>query len=166
MFLKRLVLTCSLLSVAGFATAEMQIGIIDLRAALLGSESAKSFSTQMEKDFADDDARIRKVGEEAQKLQQRLQKDGAIMSESEKEKAQAELEEKVQEFNFLKNKFQNSVAKREELFVNQSKPKVDAAIKKLAADNDLDLVLPKTVAVFSAPALDITDKLIEELNKQ
>ncbi|MAM89155.1 OmpH family outer membrane protein [Allohahella sp. A8] len=166
MFLKRLVLTCSLLSVAGMAAAETKIGIIDLRAALLGSESAKSFSTQMEKDFADDDARIRKVGEEAQKLQQRLQKDGAIMSESEKEKAQAELEEKVQEFNFLKNKFQNSVAKREELFVNQSKPKVDAAIKKLAADNDLDLVLPKTVAVFSAPALDITDKLIEELNKQ
>jgi outer membrane protein len=144
--------------------AEQRVGVVDFRTALLSSDAAKRFGEQLKKDFADEEARLREVGESAQKLQDRLKKDAAIMSESERTKLSSELEEKAQEFNFLKKKYQNAISKREEQFLQESKPKVDEAIRMIARDEKIDFILPSKVVVYANPGLDLTAKLVEALN--
>lgn len=146
------------------AQAEQRIGVVDFRTALLSSEAAKQFGEQLKKDFADEEVRLREVGESAQQLQERLKKDTAIMSDSERNKLAEELEEKAQEFNFLKKKYQNAISKREEQFLQESKPKVDDAIKAIAEQEKIDIILPSKMVVFADQELDLTAKLVEALN--
>jgi len=149
---------------AATSYAEQRIGVVDFRTALLSSDAAKRFGEQLKRDFADEEARLREVGESAQKLQDRLKKDAAIMSDSERTKMSSELEEKAQEFNFLKKKYQNAISKREELFLQESKPKVDEAIRTIAKKEKLDIILPTKLVVYANQGLDLTSKLVDALN--
>ncbi|OZG70572.1 hypothetical protein BTA51_25410 [Hahella sp. CCB-MM4] len=161
-----LILTAVLSTMAMAASAEQKIAVVDFRTALLSSKAAKAFGEQLKKDFVDEEQRLREVGENAQKLQDRLKKDAAIMSESERTKLSTELESKAQEFNFLKNKYQNAISKREEQFLQESKPKVDEAIREIAEKEKIDLILPSKLVVHASSGMDITAKLIEALNSK
>ncbi len=159
-----IVLAALLSATAFMANAEQKIAVVDIRTALLSTKSAKAFGNTLKKDFQDEEQRLREVGEAAQKLQDRLKKDAAILSDVERSQLNSELEGKAQEFNFLKNKYQSAIAKREELFLQESKPKVDEAIKKIAEKENIDLILPSKLVVHANADIEITAKLIEALN--
>ncbi|WP_375171200.1 OmpH family outer membrane protein [Marinobacter sp.] len=147
------------------AMAETRIGVVDLRQALFSSNDAKSFSETLQRDFAGDEAKVREVQEQARKLKERLEKDGAMMNESEREKLAAEFQEKVKEFNFLKQRLDSTVAQRKQAFVEQARPEVDAAVEELLKENDLDLILPSEAVVYVKPELNLTPQLLEKLNR-
>ncbi|MEA1079093.1 OmpH family outer membrane protein [Marinobacter qingdaonensis] len=147
------------------AMAETRIGVVDLRQALFSSNDAKSFSETLQRDFAGDEAKVREVQEQARKLKERLEKDGAMMNESEREKLAAEFQEKVKEFNFLKQRLDSTVAQRKQAFVERARPEVDAAVEELLKENDLDLILPSEAVVYVKPELNLTPQLLEKLNR-
>lgn len=145
--------------------AETRIGVVDLRQALFSSTDAQAFSGQLQKDFADDEANVRAVQDEARQLKERLEKDGAMMNESERNKLGAEFQEKVKEFNFLKQRLDSTVAGRKQTFLESARPEVDAAVKELLEENDLDLILPSEAVVYAKPDMDLTSELLEKLNR-
>ncbi|PAV24836.1 periplasmic chaperone for outer membrane proteins Skp [Tamilnaduibacter salinus] len=145
--------------------AETTIGVVDLRRALFSSEGAQSFSEKLQGEFADDEKKVRQAQQEAKKLKQRLEKDGAMMNESEREELTQKFREKVQEFNYLKQRLDSTVSSRKQQFLKQSRPKVDAAIKELQKEHDLDLVLPAEAVVYSKPDMNLTQQLLEKLNQ-
>ncbi|KEF32965.1 MAG: OmpH family outer membrane protein [Gammaproteobacteria bacterium] len=147
------------------AAAETRIGVVDLRQALFSSEDAKSFSETLKKDFAGDEAKVREVQEEARTLKERLEKDGAMMNESERKKLAGEFQEKVKEFNFLKQRLDSTVAQRKQQFLESARPDVDAAVKELLDENDLDLILPSEAVVYVKPEMNLTSQLLEKLNR-
>ncbi|PID44345.1 MAG: hypothetical protein CSA52_00190 [Gammaproteobacteria bacterium] len=147
------------------ATAAERFGVVDVRAALFASNAAKSFSQQLKKDFRGEEGKLKSVGEQAQKLQDRLKKDGAMMSESERARVAEEFEEKAKEFNYLKNKFEATVSKRKQKFLLESKPKVDAAILKIAKANRVQILFPKEATLWVDGKFDLTDQVIAELNR-
>lgn len=152
--------------VLSFSTmAETRIGVVDLRQALFSSNDAKSFSETLQKDFAGDEAKVRDAQEEARKLKERLEKDGAMMNESERNKLAGEFQEKVKEFNFLKQRLDSTVAQRKQAFLEQARPGVDAAVKELLEENDLDLILPSEAVVYVKPEMNLTTQLLEKLNR-
>ncbi|MBZ2167590.1 MULTISPECIES: OmpH family outer membrane protein [Marinobacter] len=147
------------------AMAETRIGVVDLRQALFSSNEAQSFSEQLQKDFAGDEAQVRQVQDEARKLKERLEKDGAMMNETERNKLAGEFQEKVKEFNFMKQRLDSTVAQRKQEFLEQARPDVDAAVKELVEENDLDLMLPSEAVVYVKPEMNLTQKLLEKLNR-
>jgi len=98
------VLLFSMLSISGVAQANLRIGLVDMRAALFSSNSAKEFTEKMVSRYKQQDLEVRAVGEEGQKLEQRLKNDAAIMSDSERTKLASDLEAKIQEYKYLKSK--------------------------------------------------------------
>ncbi|AHI29630.1 MULTISPECIES: OmpH family outer membrane protein [Marinobacter] len=147
------------------AMAETRIGVVDLRQALFSSNDAKSFSESLQKDFAADEAKVREVQEEARKLKERLEKDGAMMNESERSKLTGEFQEKVKEFNFLKQRLDSAVAQRKQAFLEQARPEVDLAVEELLEENDLDIILPSEAVVYVKPEMNLTPQLLEKLNR-
>lgn len=145
--------------------AETRIGVVDLRQALFSSSDAKAFSQQMQQDFAGEEAKVREAQEAARKLQERLEKDGAMMNESERNKITAEFQEKVKEFNFLKQRLDSTVANRKQQFLENARPEVDAAVKELLDEHDLDLILPSEAVVYVKPDMNLTDQLLEKLDR-
>lgn len=161
-----LVMIAAAMMVLSFpAMAETRIGVVDLRQALFSSNDAKSFSETLQKDFAGDEAKVREVQEQARQLKERLEKDGAMMNESERNKLAGEFQEKVKEFNFLKQRLDSTVAQRKQAFLEQARPEVDAAVEELLQENDLDLILPSEAVVYVKPEMNLTPQLLEKLNR-
>ncbi|MBU2874569.1 OmpH family outer membrane protein [Marinobacter salexigens] len=145
--------------------AESRIGVVDLRQALFSSNDAKSFSENMQKDFAGDEQKVREAQEAARSLKERLEKDGAMMNDSERNKLAGEFQEKVKEFNFLKQRLDTTVNQRKQAFLEEARPEVDAAVKELLEENDLDLILPSEAVVYVKPDMNLTPQLLEKLNR-
>ncbi|MBW4936109.1 OmpH/Skp family outer membrane protein [Marinobacter sp. F4206] len=160
-----MMVAAALMALSFPALAETRIGVVDLRQALFSSNDAKSFSESLQKDFAGDEAKVREVQEQARQLKERLEKDGAMMNESERNKLAGEFQEKVKEFNFLKQRLDSTVAQRKQAFLEQARPEVDAAVEELLEENDLDLILPSEAVVYVKPEMNLTSQLLEKLNR-
>jgi len=153
---------CVMTSVSAFA--ETKIGVVDIRAALFSSDAAKAFSQEMEGEFKTQEMEVRAVQESGQKLQERIKKDAAIMSDSERTKLALELEEKAKEFKYLKGKLDKAVSIKKQDFIQSSKPKVDEVLKDLVESEKYDLIMPREAVIYSAQSFDVTAKVIEKLN--
>ena len=162
---RTLLMFAAAVSLAMPAVAESRIGVVDLRQALFSSEDAKTFSESLQKDFAGDEEKVRETQEAARKLKERLEKDGAMMNESERNKLAGEFQEKVKEFNFLKQRLDSTVNQRKQAFLEEARPEVDAAVKELLEENDLDLILPSEAVVYVKPEMNLTPQLLDKLNR-
>ncbi|WP_100641071.1 OmpH family outer membrane protein [Marinobacter salexigens] len=162
---RNLLMFAAAMAIALPAAAETRIGVVDLRQALFSSNDAKAFSETMQKDFAGDEQQVRETQEAARKLKERLEKDGAMMNESERNKLAGEFQEKVKEFNFLKQRLDTTVNQRKQAFLEEARPEVDAAVKELLEENDLDLILPSEAVVYVKPNMNLTPQLLEKLNR-
>lgn len=147
------------------AMAETRIGVVDLRQALFSSNDAQAFSDQLQKDFAGDEVKVREAQEAARSLKDRLEKDGSMMNENERTKLATEFQEKVQEFNFLKQRLDATVSQRKQQFLENARPEVDVAVKELLDEHDLDLILPSEAVVYVKPEMNLTSQLLDKLNK-
>lgn len=168
--LKCLLRVPALLMVAAMLTAtpvmaESRIGVVDLRKALFSSNEARSFSEKLEQEFADTEREVREAQDEARGLQERLQKDGAMMNESERERLTGEFQEKAREFSEKKQRLDQTVNRRKQAFLEEARPEVDAAVKTLMEEHELDIILPSEAVVYVKPEMDLTDELLEKLNQ-
>ncbi len=159
-----MIFAAAMLALSLPAMADTRIGVVDLRQALFSSNDAKSFSETLQKDFAGDEAKVREVQEEARKLKERLEKDGAMMNESERNELTGQFQAKVQEFNVLKQRLDTTVAQRKQEFLEKARPLVDAAVKELMEENELDVILPSEAVVYVKPEMNLTSSLLEKLN--
>jgi outer membrane protein len=147
------------------AAAELKIGVVDLRQALFSSQEAQSFSASLQQDFSDEEAEVRAAQEEARKLQERLEQDGAMMNESERNRLAAQFQEKVREFNAMKQRLDSTVANRKQSFLENARPQVDAAVQELVEEHELDIILPSEAVVYAKPDMDLTAQLLEKLDR-
>ncbi|MBL3557488.1 MULTISPECIES: OmpH family outer membrane protein [Marinobacter] len=165
MFRLSMVVLLAALMATTTVAAETRIGVVDLRQALFSSKDARDFSAQMQQDFSSEEAKVREAQEAARKLQERLEKDGAMMNESERSKMTTEFQEKVKEFNFLKQRLDSTVANRKQQFLEEARPEVDAAVKELLDEHDLDIILPSEAVVYVKPDMNLTEELLEKLDR-
>ncbi|MBV1915378.1 MAG: OmpH family outer membrane protein [Pseudomonadales bacterium] len=153
------------LLVANTAFAELKVAVLDVQKAILESTEAKQFITNLQKEIAPDADKLKKIESEAKKMQARLAKDGAIMSESERKKLTESIEEKGVNYKYLVSKLQNKQKQKQQELLRMMNPKVEAAIKVILDENKYDLVLQRQALIYSNPELDISAKLTEMLNK-
>ncbi|WP_097460181.1 OmpH family outer membrane protein [Mangrovitalea sediminis] len=153
-----------IMSVAVPAAAQLKIGVVDLRQALFTSNAAKSFSEKLKSEFQGQEAKVRKVHDEAQKLKDRLDKDGAMMSDAERNKVASDFQDKVKEFQYLKNKLDTAVDNRKQSFLDGAKPLVDQSLQEIVKERHLDMILPREAVVYALPSMDVTAELIDKLN--
>ena len=160
-----LIVAAAVMALSFPAMAETRIGVVDLRQALFASNSAKTFSEKLQRDFAGDEVEVREAQEKARAMQDRLQKDGAMMNDSEREKLAGEFQQTVQQFNAMKQRLDTTVSQRKQTFLEAARPQVDVAVKELLDENDLDIILPSEAVVYVKPDLNLTEQLLEKLNR-
>lgn len=153
------------LLVSAPALAETKIGVVDLRQALFSSKEAQAFSARLQQDFSGEEAKVREAQEAARELKERLEQDGAMMNESERNRLATEFQQKVQEFNALKQRLDQTVANRKQSFLEEARPDVDAAVRELMEEHELDIILPSEAVVYVKPDMNLTEQLLEKLDR-
>lgn len=151
-------------SLSTTAWAEVKIAVVDVQKAILSSEQARGYMEQIQKEFRDDEDEIRNLQTDAAALLERLQKDGEVMSDTEKRKLQRQIEDKNDYFVFLRKKLQKQIDDRQQELFAGIDQKVQKAIEELVLSDDFDIIMPRQAALYVADLYDITRKVTEKLN--
>ena len=108
---------------------------------------------------------MRKLQADAQKLQERMQKDGAIMSETERRELAEQLEEMAVNYKYLLGKLQTAQKEKQQQLLTQMNPKLEQAVREVLSEERYDLVLQRQALVFAADSIDITEKVTARLDQ-
>ncbi len=162
----RMMLFPVVLLAAGSAFAELKIAVVNVQRAIGETDEAKALFAKLESDLGADQTSVRNLNSDITQLQEKLIKDGDVMSDAEKRKLQKDIEDKQLDYQFQVNKLQKAVNERQQDIVGQMAPKLEAVLKDMIEREKYDLVLHRQNVLHAAPALDITAQVTEALNKK
>lgn len=164
--IRQLALALMLLLAAAPVLAENRIGVVNLREAVFSSDAGSEFGDVIQGELKEEQDSIKALEDEAKELQERLKSDGSMMNEAERKDLRSEFEQKAREYQQRRARFEQAVSQRQQQFLQQSRPAVDAAMEKLLEQHELDLIIPGEAVIYVKPDLDLTDEMIELLNEQ
>ncbi|WP_110648020.1 OmpH family outer membrane protein [Salinicola peritrichatus] len=153
-----------LLSIVSLPVMATEVGVLDWREALMSSDSAQASMNQLKNRISSQQQQAQSLSEELQQLQQRLQKDGDVMSESERNSVTQQLRQKGGQFQQLRGQISQAQQQAEQQYLKSAKPKLDQAIQKVVSEHDLDMVIDRDAVVYSEDSLDITSEVTQIFN--
>ena len=103
---------------------------------------------------------------EVKKLQEELQKAQGTQSKEVANQQRIQFQKAFGEYQRLGQLLQQKQREREQAFLVQMRPKLDKIIRDLIEREGYDIVVNKQATIFVKPELDITQKVVDLLNKQ
>lgn len=116
-----LAVTGALGTAAGTAQAN-EVAVLDWQQALLQTSSAQQSMNQLKNQLGSQQKQVKALGEEVQKLQQRLQDNGDVMSDSERQNVMQQLRQKGGQFQQQRGQLEQKRAQQEQAFLKQARP--------------------------------------------
>lgn len=146
--------------------AEYKIAVVDLEAALLRSEAADQSIKQFEKDNKADLDRLKTLREGVIKIRTRLEQEGDIIGEKDRQKLVEEIEEKSKDFQFYGGKLKQSEDKWKRAFFQQQLPEMEKLLKGIIDAGNYDVVVNSGAVIFAKPTIDLTQALTDKLDSR
>ncbi|MBA53764.1 MAG: hypothetical protein CMK89_04855 [Pseudomonadales bacterium] len=162
---KFLVVLVGLLMAQSLMAAESsKVVTVDVLRAVMTTEEGKIKIEKLKGEFEKEKAGLEALNMKGQKLQERIQKDGAVMSADERHKLEKELMEIAQELKFKEQQLKQSGQADQRQVVESMLPKFQKAMKEIIAEQKIDMVLRREAVLDLNPSLDITDQVVEKMN--
>jgi len=158
------VLLSAALSVSAAQAADYKIGVVNAPRVLEAAPQAEVARVKLEKEFAARDQKLVAAQKELKTLEDRAQKDGAIMSESERGRLERDIMAKRRDLKRDTQEFQEDVNYRRNEEMATIQQQIADAIISLSKEQGFDMVLG-TGVVFASEKVDITDLVIARLKK-
>lgn len=146
------------------AQAELKAAYINSAKILQSAPQAIKAVEDMKKEFQSREQALRTLAQEVQKQESSLQKDGAIMSESQKKKIENEILEKKRKIRFDAQSLKEDVDLRRKQEIQKVRKSITAVINSYAKKHGYDFVFTDSVA-FASDKVNITDEVLKELKK-
>lgn len=148
------------------ANSAQRIAVLDLQEALLSTDKISRAFEEIDQQLSSEEGRIRQLAEEGRSLQQRLQRDGDVMSESERTRLTQEMQQKVQEYQQLGNQLQQRQQQLRQEVINEHRPQLEEIVNQLLEEHDIDILLDRQSVHFAKPQFDLTPVVAEQLNEE
>jgi len=165
MFLRLFLLAFLGIYLAPVCAEDYKLGAVNAIRVLEESPQAEQARTTIEKEFSPRDKQLVATQKDLKAMEDKLNKDSAIMSEAERSKLERDIINKKRDLKRDQDEFREDFnLRRNEEFSKIQKDIVDA-IQQVAKDNNYDIVLSDGV-LFASPKVDISNLVIEYLKKQ
>jgi outer membrane protein len=170
--MRHLLLAVGLMLVAAFpALAQQKIGYVDSQKIFAQSPEYQEAQAKFDKEVEDWNTQAGTMNDEVEKLKEDQQKNSLVWSQAKKKEADDRLKAKQDTLQQYLDSTFGANGKAEKRMAELSKPikdKIVGAIKKIAIENDFELVLDaaNVSIAYAKESLDITDQVIAELAKE
>jgi outer membrane protein len=158
-----LVLGFCLLPLVSVHAQEAKIGFVSTERIFREANPAKTASAKIEQEFSRRDKELQELGTRLKGLSDKLDKDTAVLSESDRIKRQRELADMDKEFQRKQREFREDLNQRRNEELATVLERTNRVIKQIAEAEKYDIVFQE--AVYASPRIDITDKVLKALNK-
>jgi outer membrane protein len=119
----------------------------------------------LEAEFKDEKAVITQLEKDIKYYQEKLKRDGSLMSAKEKEELDVKVKSLFQEYQVKGKALQQKATQRQNQETNKIIALVRQAVDNIAAKQGYDLVLSQQAVIFSKPDASITDVVVEHVSK-
>jgi outer membrane protein len=152
----------SLFSIATHAQ-ETKIGFVSTERIFREATPAKTAQVKIEQEFSKREKELQDLAARIKSMSDKLDKEAAVLSESDRGKRQRDLTDLDKEFQRKQREFREDLNQRrnEELAIVLER--TNKVIKQIAEAEKYDIVFQE--AVYISPRIDITDKVLKALNK-
>ncbi|TAM86094.1 MAG: OmpH family outer membrane protein [Candidimonas sp.] len=138
-----------------------KIGFVNTERILRDSKPAKAAEAKLEAQFKGRDASLQSMASTLRTKAQQLDKDAPVLSEAERVKRQRELADLDSNLQRKRREFQEDFNRARNEAFSSIVAKANAAIKKIAEQQNYDLIVQDAVTV--SPRVDITDQVLKAL---
>jgi len=154
------------LIVSTTAFAEQKIVVLDMKYVLNKSKAGKGGQEFLEKKFKDNAKKLNSMEKSLKKEETDLLKQKDVLSKDDYSKKTDELRKKVIEYQALSRSSLDDLAKKRaearSIMISKIEPILDSYIN----ENNISLVLYKKNVIGGSKEHDITDIIVEKLNKE
>ncbi len=149
--------------VCGFAmpavAQELKIGVVRLQAVVERAPQTKAVMEALREEFAPREREIVSKQKEIEDLQAKVQKDLAVMGETERRNAERKLRELGRDFERLRTEFQEESTLRQNEEIGQLQRTVLKEVQDYAQAQGYDLIVGDGV-LYASTALNITEDVL------
>ncbi len=143
------------------AAADTKIGFVNTEKIFRDAAPAVRAQKKIEKEFEKRDQEMQRLAKQLQTMQEGLEKNAVTMSEAEKRNKEREFNDLNRDFQRKQREFREDLNQRRNEELAAVLERANKAIKAIAEAEKFDVILQE--AVYAAPRIDITDKVIKAL---
>lgn len=144
--------------------AELKIGVVNVPQLVAESPQAKAIQERLEQEFAPERREILAQQNELKSLQEKFQRDGQVMSQSERSSVESRVRDLARDLQFRQQSFMEDVQARRNEELGKLQRELGLAVEAFAEAEGYDLIL--TEAAYRSDALDVTTKVLERINSK
>ncbi|MBS0289093.1 MAG: OmpH family outer membrane protein [Proteobacteria bacterium] len=153
----------SLLPTYAQADGGLKIGVIDMRTIVNTAPQAKEAMEKLKKEFKAREEKIVSSEKALKEKAEKLQRNGAIMSEAEKGKLESEVLADQRKLQHLQTEFREDATIRQQEEMKKLMDKINHVVDDIAKKEKYDLIIHKDVVPFAAKTVDVTDKVLKAI---
>ncbi|OQW95845.1 MAG: hypothetical protein BWK79_01015 [Beggiatoa sp. IS2] len=146
------------------ALAELKIGFVNAIQVMESAPQVVSANKRLEQEFEPRQQRIISGQQEIKKMEERLTKDGAIMSETESRDLTRDVTAKKRDLKREQDEFREDYNMRRNEELDKLQKRIIEVIQSIAKEEAYDFILSDGV-VWASKKVDITDRVVERLNQ-
>ena len=144
------------------AIAEVKIGVIDTVKLMSGAPQVKAAQKKIQSEFKSREKELVALSKKLRSMEERLNRDGAVMSEEEGKKLERKILSKRRELKRLKDEFQDDLNIRNNEVLSKLQSQVYDAMVSLAKEQGYDIILGQGV-LYHSDSVDITEQVLTKL---
>lgn len=164
---KNLAILLSLTLLPGLALAQGKIAVVSLERAILSTDKAQAQIEELrkEKDYAANEKELEQLKKEGQSLIDKLQTDGAVMSQEQKEELSQKIATKRDDIKHVIKKLQDSARGLQQKILREQEELARNVVNEMIKTEGIGLLINEQAAMFADSSYDITAKVTDKLNQ-
>lgn len=151
--------------IAALAAEGYRVAFVEVPRLLQEAPQVAAVRDSLKKEFSRRDKDLVALQGEIKKVEEKLQRDGAILSDAETQRLERDLVAKQRKLKSAQNEFQEELSLRQNEELNKLRRQIAEVIIEVAKEDSLDLVL-ETGVVYSSERANVTEKVLERLKRQ
>jgi outer membrane protein len=141
-----------------------KIAVVNLQTVLETSAAGKAAQNELKTQKDKLEADLKQKGSELQELEKRLQREAMVMSKETREDKEREFRIKASDLQALQKKYRSDLQDLERRLMGQLQKDISELVGEIGKKEGYVLIVSNIGVLYSQPAMDITNRLIQDLN--
>ena len=150
---------------SGVVFGNVKVGIINIEEVVSKSVKFKKAEEDLKKRFEKEEKEIADEQQRVQKLAGEFSKNSPTMKEEDKKAQEKKITAEYVKLQKKQMEFQKKVGEESNIKQKKLLQQLEGATKQVAEKDGVDLILMKGVAIYSKEEMDVTKKVVEQLNQ-
>ncbi len=163
--LSLVLLSSGVLAAGAGAEQDLKIAVIDPNRVVEESPQYEEARQTLSAEVAEREADLVDQQESLDRLSEKLERDGALMSEEEMKRLQNDILTRKRRLRYAKAELQEDFALRQSELRTKLVKQVEEVVRQIAREQDIDLIVSEGVVYFSE-RVDISADVVERLKEE